>query len=182
MSRLLYWLFAVLLVAVIVHISLVIFLPRREMAARIESASAVKGINALTVADKDAASILGYSAGESVYAFCPFDLKNGDLVLDALMPATLWALTIYSARGTNVYSVNNRQAGVDNFQISVRKAPDFLTQVTADVDKGAINDGWQVETNEDRGLIVLWAAVSESFQRGAIEKDMARSSCHSVAK
>jgi uncharacterized membrane protein len=100
-------------------------------------------------------------------------------MFDALMPATLWSLTIYSAHGNNLYSVNSRKP-VDNFQIGVKKAPDF-TQITADAENGPINDGWQVETSEDRGLIVVWAAISEPFQRSAIEKDLARSTCRIAA-
>jgi uncharacterized membrane protein len=181
MSRILYWALTVLCIAVAVHVGLVIFWPRHEMNQRIDLASATNGVNALTVGGPNAGSILGYHAGDAAYAFCPFDLKDGKLVFDALMPATLWSLTIYSAHGNNLYSVNSRQAGVDNFQIGVKKAPDFLTQITADAENGPINDGWQVETSEDRGLIVVWAAISEPFQRSAIEKDLARSTCRIAA-
>jgi uncharacterized membrane protein len=182
MSRLLYWVFATLLIAVIVHVSLVIFVPRRDMGQRIALASEAKGVNALIVGGPESGAILGYHAGDAAYAFCPFDLAKGKLVFDAVMPATLWSLTIYSARGENVYSVNSRQAGVDTFQISVKRAPDFLTQITADVESGEINDGWQVQTSEDRGLIVVWAAIAESFQRSAVEKELNRSKCYIVAE
>lgn len=177
MIRFLYWILAGVLVAAIVHIGVVLFLPRQEMNGMIAMAAAANGVNALTVDGPETESILGYQAGDSVYAFCPFDLGGGKLVLDALMPATLWSLTIYSQRGDSVYAVNSRQAGVDNFQISVRKADSLLAQITDDVESGGINDGWQVRTAEDSGLIVIWAAVAEPFQRAAIAKDLARSSC-----
>jgi uncharacterized membrane protein len=178
MIRLLYWSIAAVLVAIAVHIGLVIFMPRQEMSERLALAAGGSTMNALTVKSDGAREILGYHPGDSVYAFCPFDLQGGQLVFDALMPATLWAITIYSGRGETLYSVNSRQAGVDNFQISVNKAPDFLTQVTSDVDTGEINDGWQVKTSQDKGLIVVWAATSEPFQRSSVAKDLARSRCY----
>ncbi len=181
MSRLLYWAFSILLVAVVVHTAMVLFLPRKEMQERIALAAANMGMNKLTVGGPDVSRILGYHEGDAAYAFCPFDISKGKLVFDALMPAALWSLTIYSSRGNNVYTVNSRQAGVDNFQISVRKAADLLTQLTADVESGPINDGWQVRTSEDRGLVVVWTAIAEPFQRVAIEKDLSRSTCSIVA-
>jgi uncharacterized membrane protein len=176
MMRLIYWMAVTACVALIVHIGVVIFLPRQEMSRRIDVAAARNGINALTVWGPDAQAVLGYHPGDAVYAFCPFDLRDGRLIFDALMPATKWTVTIYSARGGVLYAVNSRQAGVDNFQLSVRRAPDFLTQITAEADSG-INDGWQVSATEDRGLIVVWAAAQEPFQRSAIAKDLARSRC-----
>jgi len=182
MMRFVYWVIVTAFIAGLVHVGLVLVRPRAEMAGRIEVAAASKGMNALVVATGEAERVLGYRAGDAAYAFCPFDLSGGRLVFDALMPSTLWTLTIYSARGQSVYSVNSRQAGVDNFQISVRKAPDLLTQLTADPEAGTINDGWQVETSENKGLIVVWAEVPEDYQRASIEKDLARSSCALASK
>jgi uncharacterized membrane protein len=180
--RLVYWSLAAIVLAAAIHIGLVLYTPRQEMSERIARAASAEGMNSFRVAGTEARDVLGYNGGGGVYGFCPFDLSQGKLVLDANLPSTLWALTIYSARGNHVYSVNSRQAGVDSFQLSVKQPPDLVTQITTDTETGALNDGWQVETAERKGLIVVWAMVDGEFKRAAIEKEMARTRCSIAAK
>lgn len=177
MMRVAYWLAVVTTIAVITHIGMILYLPRVEMSRKIERAAAGEGFNAWTVVRENPQEVLGYDGGDAVYAFCPFDLTEGQLVVDAFMPAGLWSLSIYSARGNSVYAVNSRQAGVDNFQLTVRKAPGLISQIVGDADANAIKDGWQVETAEDRGMVVVWATVPEPYERPSVEADLARSSC-----
>src|SRR5262245_66259425 len=70
--------------------------------------------------------LLGETEREAVSAKCLFDISNGELSVVAEMPDTFWSLTIYSDKGADLYTINDRQAGTNNFKLTVKSAPDRL--------------------------------------------------------
>ena len=64
-----FWMSVALVIAVIVHLSYVLFTPTRAMDAKFDRAVAKSGINALTILSAaEARSLTGLSAAGSIYA------------------------------------------------------------------------------------------------------------------
>jgi len=172
-----FWISVALVLAVIVHLSYVLFTPTRAMDAKFDRAVAKSGINALAVmSPAEARSLTGLSAAGSIYAACPYNLRNGDLTITAEFPAQPWTLSVYGISGARLFSVNDKQAGVDNVTLSVKRGGN-IWDVLTDHAPPEIGDGWSIEVKERRGIAVLWMADADPTVSEKLKSELARSKC-----
>jgi uncharacterized membrane protein len=90
----------------------------------------------------------------------------------------MWTLTIYSASGDTVYSLNDRQSGTNRFTVKLSLAPsllEMLSQTGSEDLTGAT--GWEVETPEPTGLAVVWVPAQEKAMRRNLEQILEASRC-----
>lgn len=172
-----FWISVALVIAVIVHLSYVLFTPTRAMDAKFDRTVAKSGINALAVlSPAEARSLVGIPTAGSIYAACPYNLRNGDLTINAEFPARPWTLSVYGLSGARLFSVNDKQAGVDSVTLEVKRGGniwDVLTDHTAP----EIGDGWSIEVKERRGIAVLWMADVDPVVSDRFKAELARSKC-----
>jgi uncharacterized membrane protein len=178
-----FWLLFAGLVAAAVHISYVLFVPgaalHNELAALSTPAEKSKWHIAT---DSEKSSLLPGFAGSGVAAICAFDLGQGPYELGMNVPKSYWSLAIYAETGKQVYSLNDKQAGAETFQIEVRKAKSMLDQLasvgeaenTVDV---ISNIAWTVEMADRRGVAVLWLPAADQFEQGTLVAQVQSSSC-----
>jgi len=172
-----FWLSVGLVIAVIVHLSYVLFTPSRAMDAKFDRTVAKSGINALTVlSPAEARSLTGISAAGSIYAACPYNLRNGDLTINATFPARPWTLSVYGISGARLFSVNDRQAGVDTVTLEVQRGGN-IWDVLTDHAAPEIGDGWSIEVKERRGIAVLWMADADPAVSERLRSELAQSKC-----
>lgn len=180
MRSALYWLAVALLIGAVAHLSYVLIAPSFAMQRLMGDEPAGTQVNRLVLLDAaEQMRLLGETESEAVSAKCIFDISGGELSVAADMPDTFWSLTLYSAKGADLYTINDRQAGIDRFKLTVKKAPgltDILGSDQAETAR-ALSDGWSVEIPEPHGIAVFWIALDYPEQRKMFSDILARSSC-----
>ncbi len=172
-----FWISVALVLAVVVHLSYVLFTPSRAMDAKFDRTVAKSGINALAVlTPAEARSLIGLSTAGSIYAACPYNLRTGDLTIDAEFPIRPWTLSVYGISGARLFSVNDKQAGVDKVTLEVKLGGN-IWDLLNDHAPPEIGDGWSVEVKERRGIAVLWMSDADPVVSERLKADLARSKC-----
>lgn len=181
MRNTLFWIAVALLIGAIAHLSYVLIAPSFAMQRLIGGSQADAKMNQLVLLDgPEQMRLLGETESEAVAAKCVFDIGKGQLSIAAEMPDAFWSLTLYSDKGADLYTINDRQAGTDKFKLTVKRAASILDLLgPSDQTEAAraLNDGWSVEIPEPHGIAVFWTALDYPEQRKQFTEILSRSSC-----
>lgn len=180
MRSFLFWLAVALLIGAVSHLSYVLIAPSFAMQRLIGAGQDGTPVNRFVLLDAaEQMRLLGETEREAVSAKCLFDISSGPLSVAAEMPDTFWSLTIYSDKGADLYTINDRQAGTNKFKLSVKKAPGLIDLFASDQSENtrAMSDGWSLEIPEPRGIAVFWMALDYPEQRKLFTDILSRSSC-----
>lgn len=181
MSRVAFWSISVLLLAAVVHLAYVLLLPSYEMRTKIDDIRRLVDSGDLTVLSREQGiQLLGPDGRWLVHALCIYDLSAGPVTVNAAVPDTYWSMSIYSAAGETFYSLNDRQAGLDQVRLVLRQASD---QEANEEQEAAVPGGetLTVRAPDRVGLIVMRALAGEAAQFAPISEVLAGSSCRSGA-
>jgi len=177
MSRF-YWIIAVLLVAVVTHLSFVLFAPKLVMADKLDAMRAFTGEASLKVlSPEDALRLVGPEEEGLVHAICVYDLAHGPVRIVTVIPPSYWSISIYSEGGDNFYSFNDRQADVDSLALLLKPAVRRLVPAEETEAVAPEGDTLEVLAPDERGVVVLRALASEPAERSRIAEILSRSSC-----
>jgi len=176
----LFWIAVALLIGAVSHLSYVLIAPSFAM-QRLMGGSREDGqVNRFVLLDAaEQVRLLGETGTEALSGKCVFDISKGELSVAAEMPHTFWSLTLYSDKGADLYTINDRQAGIDKFKLTVKQAPGIMDLLSGDQSDTtrALSDGWSVEVPEPHGIAVFWMALEYPEQRKMFSEILARSSC-----
>ncbi|WP_162918558.1 hypothetical protein [Taklimakanibacter deserti] len=180
MRSALFWLAVAFFIGAVSHLSYVLIAPSFAMQRLIGTGQADTPVNRFVLLDApEQMRLLGEAEGEAVSAKCLFDISKGELLVTAEMPDTFWSLTLYSDKGADLYTINDRQAGIDRFKLTVKRAPGIIDLLRGDQSETtrALSDGWSVEIPEPTGIAVFWMALDYPEQRKLFTDILSRSSC-----
>jgi len=179
MTRGIIWLAAAGLFALATHLAYVLFLPRYEMSRLMEEAASIVGINTFAVLEKSQQeAILKASSRTGVAGVCPFDLKDGALVFDAMLPDGIWSFSIYSEDGRDAYAIDEAQAGTNRFRLTLKQSPGLIGMLLGEGSDGAaVSEGWTAAMPSRRGLAILWVALEDRALRPAYADVLKQSTC-----
>jgi uncharacterized membrane protein len=105
------WIVGTLVVAVVVHVGSVYFLPRAIMHVAL---SRMGGVNAIHHQGRVTARSRGVvrPSPDLLYSACPFDLRAGPLEVKApIPPDTYWSASAFDANTNNFFAINDRTVG-----------------------------------------------------------------------
>ena len=182
MKGLLFWTVAILLLAGVVHLGYVLIVPQLDMRAAIDELRKLTGSGALTVLSRDdSIRVMGPDGRWLVHALCVYDLSEGPLAVSATIPASYWSMAIYSASGETFYSLNDRQADVDQVDLMIRQssAPLLGEDQELVLPEG---DVFTVRAPDPKGVVVMRALAGEPAEYERASRILARSSCRSAPK
>jgi uncharacterized membrane protein len=173
----LFWLLAVVLLAVTVHLSYVLFVPNLEMSRIMKAAGSSHGNNRFTVlGEKEATAILGQQSLAFVQGLCVLDLRSGPVLVTLDTPASYWMANVYSRNGDNIYSLNDRQVSEVPFSIIVEQKKTSLFSFEAS--EPPVEDAaFRVSTGDRSGLFVVRVFVQDPAYRARITRTLERSTC-----
>ena len=179
MKGLLFWTVSILLLAGVVHLGYVLIVPHFEMRAKIDDLRQVAGSGALKVLSReDSIRLMGPDGRWLVHALCVYDLAEGPLTVSAAVPNSYWSMAIYSAGGETFYSLNDRQAGIDQVDLMIRQptapAPEDEQELALPED-----DTFIVRAPDRVGVVVMRALAGEAAEYERAAEILARSSCRS---
>jgi uncharacterized membrane protein len=173
-----FWICVAGLLAVVVHLSYVLFSPSLAMENKLDRAVAKTGVNAMAVlSPAEARTLTGLPPAGSIYAACPYNLRHGDLTIAARFPSRPWTISVYGRTGTRFFSVNDKQAGVDDVSLAIKRGSDIFDMLIDNATAPEIGDGWSVEVKERRGLVLLWMADSDPAIGDKLRAELAQSKC-----
>ena len=179
MKTLLFWTLCILLLAGAVHLGYVLIVPPIEMRAKIDELRQIAGSGELTVLSReDSVRLMGPDGRWLVHALCVYDLSEGPMMITATVPDSYWSMAIYSAGGETFYSLNDRQAGIEQVDLMIRRPSD---QAPEEDEEAAMTpptgDAFTVRAPDPVGVVVMRALADEGAEYGRAAEVMARSSC-----
>lgn len=180
MRSFLFWAAVALVLGAVAHLTYVLIAPTFAMQRLMGGNPKDSEANRFVLLDgAEQMRLLGETEREAVAGKCLFDISKGDLSVAAEMPDTFWSLTLYSDKGTDLYTINDRQAGIDKFNLTVKRAPSIMELLGSDQAEKTrvLSDGWSVEVPETYGIAVFWVALDYPEQRKAFADILSRSSC-----
>jgi uncharacterized membrane protein len=135
------------------------------------------GVNSLKVLSaNDSRTFLAGEGPGLVHAICLYDLGKGEVKAEAPIPRGYWSLSIYTSHGTNVYTLNDRQAQVDSLSLVLRKA-NPLRETENPVGVDSTLEKIFIDLTEPTGLIVMRAVLPDEPARRRVEEELARARC-----
>jgi len=172
-----YWGTATAMLAIIVHLAIVLFLPAVKTGRHIQTFDVTGDIAQLEQISRDdpGESLLALRNPDMSYAFCRFDLTERPLRIAGRFPDTYWSIGVYNELGDNVYILNDRQAGETRVKLVLIDGSEDVEQAAAAV--AADEKTIIVPSPARRGVVIFRAFVENASQREIVEQILANSSC-----
>ena len=164
--------------AVIVHISMVLFAPGFLFERSLTRLASDIPDNTFFILPVEAQSRIfpEYPSG-TVFGLCRFNLTSGPITLDASLPDGIWTLTVYSRFGRTLYTVTDEQSGVDKFSLQLAMAPSIFDVFSLKEDENEIASGWKVLSSDERGFAVFWVPAMDKAMREGLSETLSKTSC-----
>lgn len=180
MMRLLFWAFTAAVLGIAAHVSTLLFAPRYTLDRSLRVALDASP-NSFAVLTRTAqAQLLPDYPSNAVFGVCRYDVSKGPVTFNANMPDRFWALAVYAADGQTLYTVNDRQSGVNTFTLKLVRAPGLLEAFTVKDDEDQVTDqAWKVASPEKSGVALVWVPFSDPAQRASVAAALSKSSCSS---
>jgi uncharacterized membrane protein len=177
MKTWLYWIVATAMLALVVHLFIVIFVPGVDMGQKMARIAASGNVNELHVLDATASgdALITEPNPDLTYAYCAFDLSRSAVEIDARIPPVYWSISIYSSTADNIYTLNDVQAGLSSIKLLVVEAGKEV-RLAAGPD-GQPDNTIIVESPSRTGLILLRAFAGDASKTSRVLADLAASSC-----
>jgi uncharacterized membrane protein len=173
----LFWILAIVLLGLTVHLTYVLFVPNMEMNRIMSAAAETHGANRFLVLDEqEAAEVLGQQSLAFVQGICVIDLKQGPVLVTLETPASYWMANVYSQKGDNIYSLNDRQVSEVPFSIVVERKKTQLFTFESE-DEAPEDAAFRVATGDRSGLFVVRVFVQDPAYRTRITRTLERSTC-----
>lgn len=179
----LYWILTSLVLAVAVHAAYVLTAPAQALKRSMADLVADAGVNTFfIVPPKGQARLFPSYPPAHVFGACAFDVGGSRVDIIATLPDDLWTLTIYTASGDALYTLNDIQSGTGRFTVSLSLAPSLLEMLSmAGGDDAISTTGWDVKTAEPTGLAVFWIPVREEAMRPGVIRRLSETACRAGA-
>jgi uncharacterized membrane protein len=181
MKTLIFWTVCILLLAGAVHLGYVLIVPPIEMRAKIDELRQIAGDGELAVLSReDSVRLMGPDGRWLVHALCVYDLAKGPVRVEATVPNSYWSMAIYSAGGETFYSLNDRQAGVEQVDLMIRQPGDQAPDEEEEELAPPTDDTFNVRAPHPVGVVVMRALADEAAEYDRAAEVLARSSCRST--
>jgi uncharacterized membrane protein len=177
--RNLYWVIAAATLAVVVHISMVLFAPGFLFDRNLDRLASDVPDNKFFILPREAQKKIfpEYPVG-TVFGLCRFNLSSGPITLDANLPDGIWNLTVYSRFGKTLYTVTDKQSGLNKFSLQLAMAPSIFDIFAAKEDDNLVDSsGWKVLSSDDRGFALFWVPAVDQAMRESLMETLSKSSC-----
>ncbi len=178
MKTWIFWATATSLLAAIVHLSLVLFVPMLDIGARMaqfETTSEINTLKKLSSAN-DKNTMLIEPSPDISYAFCRFDLSSKPVQVSAPIPDSYWSVSVYSDTGENIYTINDTQTGVRNLKLLIVNA-DSQDSVS---NNALVKDAITFASPALTGLIIFRGFVPDRSRRAEVDNIVAAARCQSL--
>ena len=177
MIRFLLWLVGGLVLGGIIHIIVILTLPRlaeENLWTRIEALGADNTMLILPPVVAGEPNPLGLDP-ELIYGLCEVDLAQGPAYVTGTLPDAFWSVALYNDQGVVTYSTTNRDGIGQTLDLGVFNAAQtrLLAQQQLDVAEGVL----VVEANSDKLAILVRLAPPHQAMRQRFAERLAQTGC-----
>ncbi|WP_417684687.1 DUF1254 domain-containing protein [Roseibium sp.] len=109
------------------------------------------------------------------HSACRFSLKDGPVLFTASIPVSFWSIGLFNAAGEAVYSLNNRTAGSDVLSL-LMLTPEQLS-ILRENPPPDLEDLIVIELPETDGFALLRAFVPQEWQKGEVNAALKSAYC-----
>ncbi len=172
---------AALAAAGIVHICTVFAVPlvyRSDAVLRLQRTLPLHSFVILPPA-KPRAQVLPYQLPDTRYAICRFDIRDGPIVVKAVLPEPGWTLTAYAPGGESFYSMP--ASDQRRIAVSILVLPGGERFLGPMYDARSLDiETSQVTAPTRTGLIVIQAPLKGRTYTAEVEQALAQASCRKL--
>jgi uncharacterized membrane protein len=181
MVRTLIYLSAGVLLGLIIHLVVILTLPRIAQNSAYAQVAAAGGINATT-----AIPVPGVGSPnplhldpELVYATCRLDLSGGPGEITGTLPSAFWSVAVYDHAGTVLYSTTNRDGIGQKLDLGIFDPAQtrLLAEQKIDIAPGLLI----VEARTDDVFVVVRLAPPHPSMRERYQAQLQRLACRNIA-
>lgn len=171
-----------LMAAGIVHICTVFAMPRIFRSDAVAQLQRMLPLNAFVIlpAAKPGAQVLPYQLPDTRYALCRFDLRDGPLVVRAILPEPGWTLSAYSAGGESFYAMPAPEQRRISVNLLVLPGGERFLGPMHDA-RSLDHDVSQVTSPERTGLIVIQAPLKGRTYMPETEQALSQATCRKLS-
>ena len=176
MMRAIYWIVATLILALVVHLGVVIFVPGVDTGQKMAQLEAAGEINTLHRLGSTGDKIVPLTepSPDLAYAFCKFDIRKRPLLIEGKIPPTYWSVSVYSETGENIYTLNDKQAGVPTIKlVIVQEDAEIESPNSGDRPEDAII----VRAPTLTGLVLFRAFIPDHSLHDMVQRHLDSSKC-----
>ncbi len=125
MSRL-FWPGIAFLVAIIAHVTYVLYMPRLDMRERLDALARLsRPAGAFHVLESRETALLARTPlRHMLHGICVIEPARGQMEMIAHLPVGYWSLTVYSDTGDVIYTLNDRHVDADRLSVIFRMRKD----------------------------------------------------------
>jgi uncharacterized membrane protein len=177
MIRFLLWLLGGLVLGLIIHIIVILTLPRlaeETLWTRIEQLDASNRMLILPPVVAGEPNPLGLDP-TIIYGLCRVDLAEGPAYVSGLLPDAFWSVALFNDQGIVTYSTTNRDGIGQVLELGIFNAAQtrLLAQQQLDVEEGVL----VVETASDKLAVLVRLAAPHAAMRQRYSDILAQTRC-----
>jgi uncharacterized membrane protein len=177
MTRLLLWLFGGVVLGGIIHIVVILTLPRlaeETVWTRVAALDAANRMVILPQVEAGQPNPLGLDPA-LIYGLCSIDLADGPAYLSGVLPDAFWSVALYNEAGIVTYSTTNRDGIGQILEVGIFNAAQtrLLAQQQLDVAEGLL----VVESASDKLLALVRLIPPHPAMRERFAAELSEASC-----
>ena len=171
-----------LVAAGIVHICTVFAMPQIYRTDAVSRLQRTLPLNAFVILPpaKSRAQVLPYQLPDARYAICRFDLRDGPLVVKAVLAEPGWTLSAYTPGGESFYAMPASESRRINLSLLVLPGGERFLGPMNDA-RSLDQDTSQVTAPARTGLIVIQAPMKGRTYSTEIEQALSQASCRKMS-
>ncbi len=181
MARTLLYIAAGAILGLIIHLVVILTLPRVAQNSAEQQIAALAPINATTLIPAPAPGQPNPLRldPEMTYVACRLDLRSGPGEVTGTLPMSFWSVAVYDRNGTVLYSTTNRDGIGQKLDLGIFDPAQtrLLAEQKIDIAPGLLI----VEARTDDVFVVVRLAPSHPSMRARYEAQLQRLACRNIA-
>ena len=173
-----------LVLAIVVHISVVLLLPELSHSSAYRQLSARLPVNTIEILPHVTAGNqpLPYMTPDMRYAACRFDLSAGPVAVSAYVIDRSWMLALYSSDGANVSTISGKTLQAGRISFLLVPDGDRLYSGILGESGSAIAKATKVKFPSKTGLLVISVPQQGTAYATNVEAALRQARCHSMSQ
>jgi len=163
-----FWVLMTAIFVVVGHLGYVLFIPGYKMENKFETGLVAQSSPSFISLSREQTMDLFPAEDPTVlHTICPFDVSQGAIKITVAPFEHYWSLSVYSQKGDNYYSINDRQSVDSKLSVQIRQIIQ-KNETTQDKPRELVSDLTVIDAPTTKGWAVLRFRVRNDISRATI--------------
>lgn len=181
MVRTLLYLMGGVLMGLVIHLVVILILPRISENGAYARIAAIEALNKTTLVAVPAPGEPNplHLDPDLSYALCKLDLSGGPGEVTGTLPLAFWSVAVYDRTGTVIYSTTNRDGIGQTLDLGIFDPAQtrLLAEQKIDISPGLLI----VESHSDEVFVIVRLAPTHPSMKARYETQLQRLACRNIA-